>query len=266
MYLDYWQLKAFPFENVPNPAFFFASTVHDEALSRLVFTVRQGKGSALVVGDVGCGKTMLTRALPEHLPSDKYRIAQMSNPALEPDDFIEMVLMLLNIPYESPPRKAKMLWALEGYLRQELAEGVEHVLIIDEAQTIRSADTLEELRLLLNLQTSTAFLLTVILMGQKELETHIAQCPPLHQRLAFRFRLGPLPGADTVNYIRHRLKVAGARRMLFTNEALKAIFQRTRGIPRQINNLCDRALLAACMARKPHVDSAAIEESWSDLQ
>jgi len=266
MYLDYWQMKALPFENVPNPAFFYASSIHEEALSRLVYAVRQGKGAAMVVGDIGCGKTMLAQALPSQLPPQQYRIVQMRNPALDPLDFLQMVLILFQVPIESSHNKARMLYALENYLRMEQEKGRYSVLIVDEAQTIKNPDTLDELRMLLNLQSLSHFLVNLVLLGQKELEALISLCPPLLQRLSIRFRLGPLSAMDTAKYIQHRVMVAGAKDVPFTSEAIEKIYQYSQGIPREINNLGDRTLLAAYIRKQQFVDGSTVDEAWYDLQ
>jgi len=266
MYLEYWQMKALPFENVPNPAFFYASSIHEEGLSRLVYAVRQGKGAAMVVGDIGCGKTMLAQALPSQLPPQQYRIVQMRNPALDPLDFLQMVLILFQVPVEDSLSKAKMLHALESNLRMEQDKGRHSVLVVDEAQTIKNPDTLDELRMLLNLQTPSHFLVNLVLLGQKELEGLVSLCPPLLQRLSIRFRLGPLSAMDTANYIQHRIMVAGAKTVPFTPEAIKKIYEYTHGIPRDINNLSDRTLLAAYIRKQQLADGSIVEEAWHDLQ
>lgn len=266
MYLDYWQMKSLPFESIPTPAFFYASSTHEEGLSRLVYAVRQGKGAAMVVGDIGCGKTMLAHALSSQLSPQQYRIVQMRNPALDPLDFLQMVLFLFHIPVEGRPNKSIMLHALESYLRREEERGRHSVLVVDEAQTIKNPDTLDELRMLLNLQSSTHFLVNLILLGQKELESLVLLCPPLLQRLSIRFRLGPLSAFDTAQYIQHRVMVAGAQCSPFSTEALEKIYQYSHGIPRDINNLVDRTLLAAYIHKQQVVDVPSVDEAWYDLQ
>ena len=266
MYLDYWQMKALPFENVPNPAFFYASSIHEEALSRLVYAVRQGKGAAMVVGDIGCGKTMLAQALPSQLSPQHYRIVHMRNPALDPLDFLQMVLILFQVPIEPNAHKARMLHALENHLKMEQEKGRFSVLVVDEAQTIKNPDTLDELRMLLNMQSPTHFLVNLVLLGQKELEGLISLCPPLLQRLSIRFRLGPLSALDTAKYIQHRVMVAGAKSLPFSSEALDRIYLYSQGIPRDINNLGDRTLLAAYIRKQQLVDGSTVDEAWHDLQ
>ncbi|MCG6536270.1 MAG: AAA family ATPase [Syntrophales bacterium LBB04] len=221
-----------------------------------------------MVDDIGCGKTMLAKALCSQLPPNQYQIVTMSNPALEPLDFLRMVLMLFNVQCGNGDdvSKAKMLYTLEFHLRKDLDAGKQSVLIVDEAQTIREAHTLDELRMLLNLQSSTHFLINLILLGQNELEPLVASCPPLLQRMAVRYRLDHLSATDTAKYIQHRVIIAGATVIPFTFEAIEKIHHYTNGIPREINNLCDRALLAASLKEEPMVDTPNVEEAWHDIQ
>lgn len=220
----------------------------------------------MVVGDIGCGKTMLAQALPSQLPPQQYRIVQMRNPALDPLDFLQMVLILFQVPIEGAPNKATMLHSLEAHLRMEAEKGRHSVLVVDEAQTIKNPDTLDELRMLLNLQSPTHFLVNLILLGQTELEALVSLCPPLLQRLAIRFRIGPLSALDTANYIKHRVLVAGAKTVPFTSEAIEKIYIYSQGIPRDINNLGDRTLLAAYIRKQQVVDADTVDEAWNDLQ
>lgn len=266
MYLEYWMLNSYPFENISDPDCFYASHGHEEALSRLVFVVTQGKGLAVVTGDIGCGKTMLAETLPSHLPPRQYRVIHMRNPALKPLDFLQMILMLFEVSFDNHMGKAKTLYTLERHLRNELDGGRRAALIVDEAQTIHDPATMDELRMLLNLQFHGRFLLNLILMGQKELEARIAAHPALSQRISVRFRLGPLAPAETVKYIQHRILMAGVRIIPFTPEAISKIHEMTRGVPREINRLCDRALLAGFLQKHPHIDTGLVEEAWKDIR
>jgi general secretion pathway protein A len=159
-----------------------------------------------------------------------------------------------------------MLHFLEGQLRKNMVEAKGSVLVVDEAQVIHNERTLEELRMLLNLQSKSKFLVNLILLGQVELTEYVAKLAPLDQRISIRYRLTPLPYKDSLYYIKHRLTVAGCKRMPFTAEALEAIFKFTKGIPREINNLCDRSLLATYMADKTVVNHEIVEQAWKDLQ
>ena len=266
MYLEHWEMNILPFENTPNPSFFYPSSMHKEALERLNYTVVQGKGAAMVVGGIGCGKTIISHALINRLRKDRYRVVAMTNPAFEPKEFLEMTMRLFQVPNGYSRSKAEMLDCLESHLRKNIVEAKGSVLIVDEAQVIHNDRTLEELRMLLNLQAKNKFLVNLILLGQLELSAQVARVAPLDQRISIRYRLTPLPYKDSLYYIKHRLTVAGCKKLPFTAEALETIFKYTKGIPREINNLCDRSLLATYLADKSVVTHEIVEDAWKDLQ
>jgi general secretion pathway protein A len=176
-----------------------------------------------------------------------------------------MVMRLFQVPNGYDRSKAEMLHCLESHLKKNIVEAKGSVLIVDEAQVIYNDRTLEELRMLLNLQSQNKFLVILILLGQLELSAKVARVAPLDQRISVRYRLTPLPYKECLYYIKHRLTVAGCRKMPFTAEALEAIFKRTKGIPREINDLCDRSLLATYMADKTIATHEIVEEAWKDL-
>jgi general secretion pathway protein A len=189
----------------------------------------------------------------------------MTNPAFEPVEFLEMVMRLFRVPNGYDRSKAEMLHCLENHLKKNMVEAKGSVLIVDEAQVIHNDRTLEELRMLLNLQSNNKFLIILILLGQLELSTQVAKVAPLDQRISVRYKLNPLPYKDSLYYIKHRLTVAGCKKMPFTAEALEAIFRLTKGIPREINNLCDRSLLATYLADRTFATHEIVEEAWKDL-
>jgi general secretion pathway protein A len=265
MYLEHWGMNILPFENTPNPTFFYPSSMHKEALERLNYTVAQGKGAAMMVGGVGCGKTIISHALINRLRKDRYRVVAMTNPAFEPNEFLEMVMRLFQVPNGYDRSRAEMLHCLEAHLKKNIVEAKGSVLIVDEAQVIHNDRTLEELRMLLNLQANNKFLVILILLGQLELSAKVARVAPLDQRISVRYKLTPLPYRDSLYYIKHRLTVAGCKKMPFTAEALEAIFRLTKGIPREINNLCDRSLLATYLADRTIATHEIVEEAWKDL-
>jgi len=265
MYLEHWEMNILPFENTPNPSFFYPSSMHKEALERMNYTVSQGKGAAMIVGGIGCGKTIISHALIHRLRKERYRVVAMTNPAFEPTEFLEMVMRLFRVPNGYDRSKAEMLHCLENHLKKNIVEARGSVLIVDEAQVIYNDRTLEELRMLLNLQANNKFLVILILLGQLELSAQVAKVAQLDQRISVRYRLTPLPYKDSLYYIKHRLTVAGCKQMPFTAEALEAIFKLTKGIPREINNLCDRSLLATYLADRTVVSHETVEEAWKDL-
>jgi general secretion pathway protein A len=265
MYLEHWNLNLLPFENVPNPAFFYPSPTHEEALERLKYAVYHGKGAAMITGGVGCGKTILSRALIKRLEKERYHVAAMTNPLLAPVAFLHSVMCSFKESYGDTPPKTKLWNELEDRLMKNMERGKGSVLIIDEAQAISDRRTLEELRMLLNLQTDDKFMLTLILLGQLELEHLVDGVEPLKQRIAIKYRLNPLSLPDVGAYVGHRLRIAGSKKSPFSDEALETIHACTQGVPRDINNLCDRSLLAGYLENIERVDKAIIDEAWQDL-
>jgi len=219
----------------------------------------------MIVGGIGCGKTIISHALIHRLRKERYRVVAMTNPAFEPTEFLEMTMRLFRVPNGYDRSKAEMLHCLENHLKKNIVEAKGSVLIIDEAQVIYNDRTLEELRMLLNLQANNKFLVILILLGQLELSAQVSKVAQLDHRISVRYRLTPLPYKDSLYYIKHRLTVAGCKKMPFTAEALEAIFKLTKGIPREINNLCDRSLLATYLADRTVVSHEIVEEAWKDL-
>lgn len=253
VYEQYWGLKAPPFQNVPDPIFFFLSARHREGLARLLYAIRHNKGAALLVGDVGCGKTTLSRALILQLAEDKYDVGLITNPSLRGNDFLEEIDLQLGIR-PACNSKAAILRALNDRLLANVRDGKDTVLIVDEAHSIRDPDVFEELRMLLNFQLNDRFLLTLILMAQPEINEIIGRIKQLEQRIAIRYSLAPLEQAETGPYITYRLQKAGAKRALFSEEALQNVWQLTQGVPRRINTLCDLCLLEGYASRTQTVD------------
>lgn len=265
MYLRHWNLNLLPFENVPNPAFFYPSPTHKEALERMRYAVSFGKGAAMITGPVGSGKTILSRVLIRILEKEQYQVAAMTNPLLAPVSFLHSVICSFKDSYNGTLPKTKLWNELEGRLRKNMDQGKGSVLIIDEAQAINDQRTLEELRMLLNLQTDENFLLTLILLGQLELEQVTNRAEPLKQRIAIRYRLNQLSKPEVNAYIEHRFRIAGCTQMVFSEDALEAIHHYTEGIPRDINNLCDRSLLAGYLEEAKVVNKDIVDKAWEDL-
>ncbi len=243
MYENYWKLKEKPFENTPDPRFIYSSYEHHESLTRLVYAIEERKGAALLTGEYGCGKTVISRQLFESLPRDKYEIALITNPLLSPVDLLREICFQLDIKNTSSARKPQLLMHLNDRFYENMNKGKDTVIIIDEAQVIKDTETFEELRLLLNFQLNDRFLLTLILIGQPELRTKIDTMKQLKQRLAIRYHLNPLSKEDTEKYIVHRLKVAGSEKKIFSDIACSHIWAYSDGIPRLVNTICDLSLL-----------------------
>ncbi|MEW6669450.1 MAG: AAA family ATPase [Thermodesulfobacteriota bacterium] len=262
MYLEYWGFKEFPFENVPDPRFFYLSRSHEEALTRLVYAAKMRKGGAMLSGEIGCGKTTLTKVLVQELSGDRFDIGLVINPKLEALEFLQEVLYQFGIS-EVPETKVKCLRALNDKMTENLRANRETLLMVDEAQLL-SESTLEEIRLLLNFQLNDRFLITIILLGQPELKDKIMAIEQLEQRIAIKYHLAPFDFNDTARYIVFRQKKAGRNEGIFSKEAVEKIYQNTRGVPRKINNLCDLSLLIAFSKSEKLVHSEIIESIARD--
>jgi len=264
MYEAYWELTEAPFDNSPNPKFFYLSPEHEEALVRLVYTVRHRKGCGMLTGEYGCGKTTLSRALIQRLEAERYEIGLLTNPSWNAIDFLREVLYQLGQETEEK-NKPELLHLLNEVFFRNYQAGRDSVIIVDEAQLIDDDAVFEELRLLLNFQTDDRFLVTLLLIGSPELAVKVRRLKHLDQRITLRYHLNTLDYTHTANYIAHRLKMAGQTKQLFTEEAVKLIFDFTRGTPREINNLCDVALLVGYSKRVREIGEKIIAEVIKDM-
>lgn len=256
MYLDYWKINKYPFENVPDPDFMYYSPEHEEALVRLLYAVKRMKGAALLTGEIGSGKTTLSRVFIQQLPEKEFDIGLITNPSLNALDFIKEVHYQLGLDSDSNS-KTDLLVILNNHLLDNLNKGKSTLLIIDEAQLI-FGETFEEIRLLLNFQMNDRFLMTFLLIGQPELRDMIREYKQLDQRIAIRYHLNPLTKSETANYIRFRLSKTGCDREIFTEKAYDAIYQHSGGIPRKINNVCDLSLLIGFSLKVQEIDELLI--------
>ncbi|MFC1814707.1 ExeA family protein, partial [Thermodesulfobacteriota bacterium] len=203
MYLEYWGMKSFPFENVPDSNLFFESPQHEEALFRLLFAVKHRKGVAMLTGEVGSGKTTVSRAFINRVSVEGFDALAITNPALNPMDLIRAILIKLG---EDPEGDSKsiLLTRLQNRLSRNAEQGLITVLTIDEAQVIDDRSTFEELRMLLNMQLADQFLLTLILIGQTPLLDKIFAHQPLNERIGIKYHLEPLDFINTVRYLLFR--------------------------------------------------------------
>src|SRR3989338_9865926 len=270
MYLDYWGLKKKPFENTPNPDFFFYSAGHEEALTRLLYGVKERKGAVMITGDIGAGKTLLSRMLVRILSREEknYNIAVIVNPALTVDDLLRELIYQFG-GLESLPQatsKLDLLHRLEDIVFESNEKSRYCVLIIDEAHVIKDEAIFEEIRLLLNFQKNDAFLVTIVLLGQSELAQKIRQHEPLAQRIAIRYNLSGLSREEVGRYVDYRLKAAGSNREIFNVSTIELIYRASNGIPRIINNVCDLSLLMGFSSQVELVSDAIVKAVAEDLR
>ena len=262
MYESYFGLKEKPFSIAPDPRYMYLSESHEEALAHLLFGLQEGGGFVKLTGEVGTGKTTLIRALLDQMPED-VDFALVFNPKLSPLEFVAAICDELEVPYEQQNATLKTLTdALYDRLLQSYDDGRRTVLIIDEAQAL-TVDVLEQVRLLTNLETTREKLLEIILIGQPELRATLARedMRQLAQRVTDLYHLEPLNQLEVRNYLIHRLTIAGARKLLYKDAAIKAIYRYSGGIPRIINEIADKGLLAAYARERTLVDKSMIDQA-----
>jgi len=262
MYLEYWGFKRFPFENVPDPDFFFLSKSHEEALTRLIYAAKMRKGSAMLSGEIGCGKTTLSRVYIKELSEDRFDIGLIVNPNLEPKEFLQEILYQFDIN-DIPETKVKCLRALNSKVLDNAKSNRDSILIVDEAQLL-NRDTFEEIRLLLNLQLNNRFLMTIILLGQPELRSKVREIEQIDQRIAIKYHLTPFDFDEISEYIIFRQTKAGRKENAFSGEAIEKIYESSKGIPRKINNLCDLSLLIGFSTKEKIIGKEIVENIISD--
>ena len=245
MYTEFFGLSEKPFSITPDPRYLYMSRRHADALAHLIYGISESGGFIQLTGEVGTGKTTLIRSLLEQLPA-KAEIALILNPQLSTREFLQVICEELRAPPPTDDSVKARIDSLNAHLLKVHAEDRRVVLIVDEAQTL-SPELLEQVRLLTNLETAKQKLLQIILIGQPELRDILdrPQMRQIAQRVTGRYHLEPLSAEDTAAYVRHRMKVAGSQTDVFTRSALRALYRTSRGIPRLINVIADRALLAA---------------------
>ncbi|MBI4223413.1 MAG: AAA family ATPase [Deltaproteobacteria bacterium] len=213
MYESYWGLTEKPFENTPNPKFFYTSAQHEEALTRLLYGVRENKGAVMLTGVFGCGKTLLSQVLFNELDKDVYRTALVSNPMMSSLELLRAVATRLGAA-DLPTKRTEILKdvvldAIGNLLMGNYNDGKQTVILFDEMHVVTDKDILEDLRMLLNFQLQDRFLCTLILMGQPELNKQISLNKQFDQRIAIRYHVDHFNAAETQGYIAHRMTVAG---------------------------------------------------------
>ena len=266
MYREFFGLKEKPFNVTSDPNFLFFSRVHKEAFSHILYGIKERKGFLEITGEVGAGKTTLCRAILSQLDSNT-KSAFIFNSNLPDIQLLQCILEDFGLIVEHA-NKASMLRQLNNFLLEELMKGNNVILVIDEAQNL-TPSALEEIRMLSNLETDTEKLFQIMLVGQPELKDKIdsPHLKQLRQRIAVRFHISALQKDEVEKYIYHRLTVAGSKGdICFTEDAMDFIFRFSGGIPRTINMLCDKSLLAAYVLETKAITLSIVEKSARELE
>lgn len=268
MYTDFFGLNEKPFSITPDPRYLFLSERHGEALAHLVYGVTESGGFIQLTGEVGTGKTTLVRSLLLNRMPENADVAVVLNPQLSVIEFLATICEELHIEVLHNKGSVKALTdALNRHLLDAHAAGRRTILIVDEAQNLSPA-VLEQVRLLTNLETAKQKLLQIILIGQPELRELLARndLRQLAQRITGRYHLEPLSSAETLSYIEHRLKVAGALGEVFDSGAKKEIFRLSQGVPRLVNVICDRALLGGYAQESRRINGRLIRQAAAEVK
>jgi general secretion pathway protein A len=267
MYRAFFALSEKPFSITPDPRYLYLSPRHADALAHLLYGIKEAAGFIQLTGEVGTGKTTMVRSLLASAPKDA-EIALIINPRLTPAEFLRTICEELQVavPDTDAGSTKVLVDALNTHLLLTHAQGRRVVLIVDEAQNL-TPEVLEQVRLLTNLETASQKLLQIILIGQPELRELLERndLRQLAQRITARFHLEPLERHETASYVRHRLRTAGTAAEIFTPAALREVHRLSRGVPRLINVICDRALLGAYTAERTRVTPALVRRAASEV-
>lgn len=267
MYLAFYSLREYPFNVTSDPGFLYLSPTHVEALDHLRYGIEQRKGFLAITGEIGAGKTTLCRALINRLDAS-VKVALILNSVLPETQLLEAIVEDFGISMNGKRTKGTLIRAINAFLLDQVCKGNNAVLIIDEAQNMRS-QTLETVRMLSNLETEKEKLLQIILVGQPQLREKLEapELEQLRQRIAVRFHVRALTREEVGGYIRHRLKVAGSNGDLwFEDVALDLIHEYSRGIPRLVNLLADRALLKGFVLETRRIDERITRQCIGELR
>ncbi len=265
--LDFYKIKENPFSTTVDSRFFYKTTQHAEALVRLKHVATNMKGLAVVVGDIGTGKTMLATRLLEELETSDYEAAMLVviHSAVTSEWMLRKIAYQMEVP-QPAETKTELLIQLSRRLQEIRDSGKKAVVLIDEAQMLRSRELMEDFRGLLNIEIDSHKAVTFILFGLTELDHALALDSALHQRVALRFQLKPLDAAGTEAYIDHRLLVAGTSDVPFGKTTFPFIAKYSGGVPRLINAVCDNALLEGYLRKQERIEDSLIHEVAKDLK
>lgn len=267
MYETYWQLARKPFEPTAQQESYYPSETHQGAMLKLRYAVENRRGAALLTGPAGTGKTMLVQTLRRQLPESFAPFVHVVFPEMAPAELISYIADELGAPATSAGGKSldQTVRRIEHFLDENTGAGGHAVLAVDEAHLLAAHRTLETMRLLLNFELAGRPGLTLVLAGQPSLLPALLRQPNLDERLAVKILLRALTVEETASYITHRLTAAGAQRQIFAMPAMEAVHELSRGIPRQINRLCDLALLIGYAEELPEITRDHIEAVSEEL-
>lgn len=268
--LDHWRLKERPFEATWDTRFYFSSADHEEALNRLLYMVDEGSMNlGLLSGEIGCGKTLTRAVFAARLNPGKFQVVTLENSGFSFSDLLGAILKRLEPePSAQRPRSGKYARCerFESRMRELDQDGRHLVLLLDEAQDLSTA-ALHELRSLTNLNGNGRAFLTIVLIGQPELRTKVANDRAINQRITLRFHLRPLGAEDVMHYLQHRLRTAGHEGpSIFTESAAHAIHSATKGVPREVNRLAKLSLEYAWLTNASSVDHSSVQTVVADLE
>lgn len=267
MYESFFGLRERPFDLAPNPRFLYLTKRHREALSHLRYGLTTPRGFTVILGDAGTGKTTLIRAVLDELEPDTVECVLLSNPTLTRSEFLEFLTTGFRLGPESRASKTRLLEELRHHLEARQRAGQLTALVLDEAQSL-PYELLEEVRLLSNIEASSAKLLNVVLAGQPELADRLNDptLRQLKQRVSLRCEIGPLDLTDTAAYVAGRLRIAGGNPLeIFSREAVTTIHEASRGLPRTVNVVCDNALIGGFAAQVRPVSRSIVLEVMRDF-
>lgn len=267
MYTEFYSFREPPFNITPDPKYLFLSEKHKEALNHLRFGVAERKGFIQLTGEVGSGKTTLCRTLFEELDPQRYDTALILNPMLSETQLLKAILRELEVTKLARDRLGNFE-ILNDFLLSNVSAGRDTVLVIDEAQDMAPTQ-LEFVRLLSNLETDNCKLVQIVLMGQPELRDMLnrSSLRQLRQRITVRYHLGPLSEFETRRYVEHRITVAGSRGVpAFETGAIRRIYRYSKGIPRLVNALADKALLAGFVHRTDSISAKLVRIAERELE